>query len=697
GGVGKSTLAARYAAARAGERRQKSPVWWITADSAAGVRAGLADLAAALQPGLSAVLPLEALAELATAWLSAHEGWLLVLDNVTDPADVAPLLGRTMSGQIVVTSRLGEGWHRYGARPLRLDVLTERQSVELLLRIAAHLDPVTGGAAELCGTLGFLPLAIEQAAAYLHQTRLAPAAYLDLLAARPGAMYDQAARGADAAPTVARTWQITLDRIADVPLAGHILRILAWWAPEAIPRTLLGPLASPAEIVDALGVLAAYDMIALDTRTIAVHRLVQAVTRTPDPADPHRRAADIDSARDRAADLLNQARPATTDDPEQWPAWRALLPHVDALTVHARGDTDTADTDLLLYDTGVFLHGQGALDRALRYLERSLAASERLHGSDHPDTMAGRLVLASAYEDAGDLGRALPVYEQTLTDMTRVLGPDHPDTLSCRDYLAGAYTSVGDPARAIAHCERTLADCARVLGPGHSQTLTSRHNLAQAYRSAGDLARAIPLFDQNLADRRRFLGADHVQTLASLNSLARAHRDAGDLARGLTLSEQAQAECARVLGPDHPLTLTSRSNLAYAYRDAGRAKQAADLLKRTLSDMTRVLGDGHPDTLDCGNGLACLYEAVGDRRRAIALFERTLTECVRVLGPDHHHTLSTRNNLAHAYHSAGDLARAIPLFRHSLRECRRVLGEDHPLTKAARGNLAAAQRTGRRW
>lgn len=97
-----------------------NPVWWITADSDDAVQAGLAGLALALQPELATVLPMKALVERATAWLAAHVGWLLVLDNVVDVAGVRPLLERTLTGQVLVTSRLGEGWHRLDAPPARL-------------------------------------------------------------------------------------------------------------------------------------------------------------------------------------------------------------------------------------------------------------------------------------------------------------------------------------------------------------------------------------------------------------------------------------------------------------------------------------------------------------------------------------------------------------------------------------------------
>jgi hypothetical protein len=97
------------------------------------------------------VLPLEALREGAVQWLAAHPGWLVILDNVTDPADVAPLLARTPAGRYLITSRRASGWHGTGVAPVRLDVLDPAEAQALL---AAILSPdqsgEADGAAELC-------------------------------------------------------------------------------------------------------------------------------------------------------------------------------------------------------------------------------------------------------------------------------------------------------------------------------------------------------------------------------------------------------------------------------------------------------------------------------------------------------------------------------------------------------------------
>ncbi|MDT9693041.1 hypothetical protein Q5762_32905 [Streptomyces sp. P9(2023)] len=111
GGIGKSTLAARWAADRVADH---TVVWWITAETPAELDAGLAELARAMQPAVVGVLPEDALRERALQWLATHEGWLLVLDNVSTPSDLRPLLARAGDGgRILVTSRRASGWQDY--------------------------------------------------------------------------------------------------------------------------------------------------------------------------------------------------------------------------------------------------------------------------------------------------------------------------------------------------------------------------------------------------------------------------------------------------------------------------------------------------------------------------------------------------------------------------------------------------------
>jgi tetratricopeptide (TPR) repeat protein len=644
GGIGKSTLAAHWAA----HRFTGNPRWWITANRREAVETGLADLAVALQPAFDG-LPEGFLVKRATQWLATHDDWLIVLDNVERLDHVRFLLGRVPTGRFLLTTRRATGWSGL-ATTLRLEVLDETESVDLFTRILNGVNQAEADdVAALCAELGQLPLAVEQAASYCAETGTSPRIYLSMLAQYPAQMFADTVEGGDAERTVARIWRITLDRLTDTPLAGDILRILAWYAPNGIPRTLLDDLAPAPALAKAIGRLIAYSMIT-DTGggTLAVHRLVQALARTPDQDDPHRRTADIDQARDQATTRLNSDFPPAFESPQVWPQCRVLIPHVDALAKHAPAERDTDGTAFLLGETGRFLLAAGTIGRATEHLHRALVGCTKLSGEDHPNTLISRNNLAYAYKSAGDLSRALPLYERTLADSVRVLGEDQPATLTFRNNLAGAYESAGDLVRAVPLFERTLADRVRVLGEDHPDTLTTRNDLAGAYRSAGDLVRAVPLYERTLADS------------------------------------------VRVLGEDHPNTLTTRNDLARAYRYAGDLRRAVPLFERTLADRVRVLGEDHPDTLTTRNDLAYAFGLAGDLSRSVLLYERTVADSVRVLGEDHPDTLILRHNLAGAYASAGDLRRAVPLYERTLADSVRVLGEEHPTTRALQAHLDAA-------
>jgi tetratricopeptide (TPR) repeat protein len=685
GGIGKSALAAHWAATRSAVH---TVTWWIAADGPASIDAGLASLARTLQPALAGILPAEGFRARAVQWLAAHHGWLIVLDNVINPADVAPLLAQASTGRFLITSRRATGWHNF-ADPIRLDVLAPAEALDLLTQIAGAGSDNLNGAVDLCEELGFLPLAIEQVGAYLAETGITPRDYLELLERYPADMYQASPEGGDASRTIARIWHVTLDRLADEPLIGQLLRILAWYAPTNIPRALLDGLGSPVAVTRAVGRLSAYNMITVTAEVFGVHRLVQAVARTPEPNNPHREALTIETARDQAARQLAVTLP-DWEDPAQWPAWRLLLPHVNALAGYVRSADDTLATFQVLVLAGAFLNTQGQVALAANYFQRALGDAERLLEATHPAILTCRSNLAYAYQASGDLSRALVLFRQVIADQERAFGADHPHTLNSRNNLAGVYYSMGDLERAAPLLEQVLADLDRVLGADHPATLTARNNVASAYQATGDLSRAVPLFEQVLADRQRVLGPDHPDTLTSRNNLASAYQATGDLSQAARFQKRLIADQERVLGPDHVATLNSRGNLASIYRSAGNLRRAVLLFEQAHADHERVLGPDHPSTLTSRANLASIYYDIGDLNRAVPTFEQVLADHERVLGYDHPHTLSCRNGLATAYYAVGDLNRAVPLFEQVADDRRRTLGADHPESLSSLRSLAQA-------
>ncbi|MFK4271601.1 tetratricopeptide repeat protein, partial [Streptomyces milbemycinicus] len=438
GGVGKSTLvlhhARRFLAAGGG------PVWWVDAESASKVMAGLAALATALNP-VHAALPLDEAAQWAVVWLQGRSGWLLVLDNAEDPADLDPYLGRLTTGQMVITTRRDLPWRDLGT-PLRLDTLTPEAAVDVLREITGSADAAELG--RLAEELGYLPLALQQAGAYLAQTRTSPGDYLAQLRQDPAGVLAATAPGDPQQRTIAQLWSVTLSAVETAdPHAVDLLRILAYCAPDPLPRAVLDDALENRRAVDhALGVLAAYSMITLTLTTVTVHRLVQTVVRattpptvpaprrrgirrllaqrTP-PAPPHPSSTTLT--------LLSAAMPSgSPDDVQTWPAWQTILPHIQVVATHHEHVDTHPDLALVLGQSALYLRAQGQAAQALPLTERALSVREVTLGRDHTETAVSLGNLATTLSNLGRHTDALPLEERALTITETTLGPNHPDT-----------------------------------------------------------------------------------------------------------------------------------------------------------------------------------------------------------------------------------------------------------------------------
>ncbi len=493
GGVGKSELALQYAVSC---REEYPLIWWITSEDPAQVQAGLAALAARLCRPVATTGTTAEAADWATAWLQVHPRWLLILDNVNDPGDVEPLLGQLAGGHIVITTRRDAGWERI-ASPIRLDVLDPGPATDLIAaRTGSHGQADRDAAASIAAELGYLPLALDQAAAYITQTRITQANYLQRLREHPAAMH-AAAAGGQAQRTIARVWDITLEAIrARHPAAISLLHILACYAPDNLPRVVLGGSDNPDRLAvdEALGVLSSYSMITLTPDAVSMHRLVQAVLLGRQPPGDEAPAFGGEPPLTTALNWLGQALPANPDsNVAGWPLLRALIPHAENLAALFPADARPETLARVQNQTGLFHDSQGQYERSLALRESALAIYESALGSDHRRTVIVLSNLAFAYWRLGRHREALPLEQRALQITEAALGTDHPNTATQLDNLAATYCDLGQADKALPLQQRALQITEAALGTDHPSTAIQLNNLAATYRDLGQADKALPL------------------------------------------------------------------------------------------------------------------------------------------------------------------------------------------------------------
>ena len=686
GGVGKSELALHYAHAHRGGYVL---TWWITAEDGSQVEAGLAALAGRACPELALAATTPEAAAWAVTWLQAHAGWLLILDDVSDPGDVEPLLGQLHGGHILLTTRRDTGWQRIAA-PVRLDVLAPGPAADLIAAATGQDGPDDAeAAAEIAAELGFLPLALDQAAAYVTQTRIPLARYLDLLRQHPARMHAATAAGGQAQRAIARLWDITLQAISQAdPAAAGLLGALACYASDSIPRAIIGDPGNDGREDETLGLLASYSMITLTAGTVSMHKLVQAVILAAPGGTGT--GGDGPQPRDRALEWLNGALPPDPDtDVAAWPFLRALIPHAEAVASRYAAGQEPPALHRVLNQIAMFHQVQGTYQEALRLRDVCLDIARRLYGDSHNETATSLGNLAVTYSALGRHAEALPLKQRALAVTEAALGPDHPVTAVCLGNLARTYSELGRHADALPLEQRALAVTEAALGPDHPDTAVCLGNLARTYSALGRHADALPLEQRALAVTEAALGPDHPDTAVCLGNLARTYSALGRHADALPLEQRALAVTEAALGPDHPRTALRLGNLAVTYSALGRHADALPLEQRALAVTEAALGPDHPRTaLRLGN-LAVAYSALGRHADALPLKQRALAVTEAALGPDHPDTARCLGNLAATYSELGRHAEALPLKQRALAVTEAALGPDPPDTAVCLGNLAA--------
>jgi tetratricopeptide (TPR) repeat protein len=637
GGVGKTQLAAEFAYGHAADY---DLVYWLAAEQVASIPDQFTALAAQL--GLDPVPEPEGLQAQVHDQLRHVPGWLLIFDNADSVDDLRPWLpGGPMPpgghGHVIVTTRRG-GFAALG-EVMDLDVITPEDALALLRTRVPGLDEATGN--ELAEEFGCLPLALEQAAAYLDRTGLPAGDYLRLLRRRAADLY---ARGqvSGRADKIATLWDLSLERIAaEDPAATQLLDLFAYLAPERIPLALFTahpdllpePLATTAAdelaFTDALGVLVDFSLIKRTEAGLQIHRLLQGALRARRASQPSPPTG-VDGwvlapipATNRGANplgvVLGSLRadaPKTIEDaPQNWPQWAMLLTHVLAATGHLeqtpRPQTAAGpDAAWLLDRAAAYLRVHARLQEARPQAERALAIAETVYGPDHPDVGIVLKTLAGILRDLGLLSQARPLAERALAIDEAAYGPDHPTVATDLNTLAQILRDLGLPGQARPLAERALAIDEATYGPDHSEVGMRLNNLAMILRDLGLLSQARPLAERALAIDEAAYGPDHPTVATVLNNLAMMLRDLGLPGQARPLAERALAIDEATYGPDHPTVATVLNNLAMMLRDLGPLGQARPLAERALAIAEAAYGPDHPTVAAIRGNLALILHGL---------------------------------------------------------------------------------------
>ncbi|MGI5253482.1 FxSxx-COOH system tetratricopeptide repeat protein [Actinacidiphila glaucinigra] len=687
GGVGKSQLALEYVYKH---QQQYKVICWIPAERESLILGALSQLAARL-----GVVPADAENRGAPAANTAvpavlealrtgvpHEDWLLVFDNAEDIDIVRGYFPANGPGKIIVTSR-NRDWERV-ATPLPVNVFERDESIQLLQKRSPGLSREEAG--QLAAALGDLPLAVEQAGAWLGVTGMLVSEYLALLEQRSPEIHELDPNP-DYPVSVAAAWDISLGRIAENnPGARKLLDICACMAPEPVPLSLLrgsrgidiAPDVNPVlresiKLSRAIRDLGQFSLVKLDLRndTLQMHRLLQNVLLTKLGEEERR------TTRDAAHQLLSAAKPGQPSSSLEWRAYLALLPHI--LTSEAVASDDTWVRELI-HDTTSFLYYWGDHENAVVLARQARETWTRTSGENDAQGLRMSKLLAFCLRVLGRVAESIPLNEQAL-EISRRAGVDEEELLDSMTQMCDALRYQGAFAQARDLAQEAYDRAMSQFGPEDPTTLQAAHALGVGLRLCGQYREALALDQETHRLRDLLFGPNSGLTFNTLNAVALDMCESGDYPGARDRQEETYRRQREAVGEHNPGALAAARNLAVFRRRDGALADAAKLSEDTLRRLTTRYGDDHSATLTVAINVVVDRRLAGDLEGSRSLAEETVRRNTQRLGPDHAHTLITMANLSATRRALGDVHTAQELDDAAAARLTASLGKYHVLTR----------------
>jgi len=540
GGIGKTQTAVEYAYRY---RDDYHYVLWVNAATRDELNTSFVGLATLLNLSERQEQDQPKIVAAVKQWFTAHDKWLLIFDNADDLAMAGEFLPTGGKGHLLLTTRA----HAIGplANGIEVEKLDSQQGMLLLLRRAnvlrldASLDdaPLADrtAAAAIVQEMDGLPLALDQAGAFIEETECSVSDYLQRYRQRQDVLLKRrGGPGTDHPEPVATTWSLSFERVEQLdPLAAELLRCCAFLAPDAIPEqmiidgasklgTLLQPVAENALLLDeALGTLLRFSLVQRkrDEHTFSMHRLVQAILRgSMDSAKQRQYAENIVKA-------VNRAFPDVKDY-RNWARCQQYLPHAQVcVDLIDTWEFTFSEARVLLNQLGYYLGQRAQYEEAEPLYQRAIAIGEKTLGPEHPDLATGLNNLAELYRNQGKYEEAEPMYKRAIAIGEKTLGPEHPLLAIYINNLANLYRDQGKYEEAEPLYQRAIAIGEKTLGPEHPDLATWLNNLANLYCDQGRYEEAEPLFKRALAVYEQKLGANHPSTRTIRENYASLLRD----------------------------------------------------------------------------------------------------------------------------------------------------------------------------
>ncbi len=533
----------------------------------------------------------------------------------------------------------------------RAKVLEPEATSEQIQQFAQQLPEEYAAAEKLVIAMDGLPLALDQAGAYIEETRCSLSSYLRSYEQQGHQLLDRRGiLGVDHPHSVFATLGLSCQRAAQRhPAALDLLHFCAIVSPDAIPEELLlkgvshpglvlEPIAADqAQLDQAIAALRSLSLVQRhpETQTLSLHRLVQTVLH--ELMSGQERAVWMR----RATAVLNMAFPEATY--EGWEECERLLPHVLACAAAMSNQSRNQDLAEVLRKAADYLRKRARYEQATLLYERALRIWKQRGESEHPEAIRSLNGLARICFECAHFEQSEALFQQALDLGKLALGPESLEVSHALNGLGITYEMLGKYEQAEPLLQQAMRIRKQVGGPEHLDLAASFNNLAMLYAKQGKEGQAEALYQQALSISNQTLEPEHPFLAYPLYGLALLYAEQGKEEQAEALYQQVLYIDEQALGPEHPDVAYPLNDLAKLYTEQSRYAEAEPLYQRALHIWEQAWGSEHPEVANVLEHMAELNVRQGKHEQAESYLQRACTIFEQHLGQTHPETVKARS------------------------------------------------------
>lgn len=611
-------------------------VLWIHAGSTTRIDQGYRNVARALSlPGWRE--PSTDIHQIVDDWLLSpeHGPWLLVVDSADDmtvfhaseegthgtkPRPITVLLRRlaqTSHGSLVITTRDKRLGRRLlnGSQPVEVPLMNDDDAKQLLRARGAGSSSTDVDAQALVKMLGYLPLAITQAAAFIGENQTSVATYNEIFRcgnSRTGAVLGEdltdPRRDFESRNSVLETWKISFEQLAhQSPRAATFLSTMAVLSPGAVPSALLREDGeSLLEFTKAMGILKAFSLVDADDRGMnyKMHDLVHLATKDWLESRGQRATYEEDA-------LKVVANRFPFGESHEWDQCKKIYPHAGVVE---QFNTSSSSTSLqkarLKQKMANYLRAQDQYDPAMSRHREAAEVFEIECGSRHPETLHNMSDMGLTLTYQGHSRKGERLLRTAATGLEKLQGPQDLDTMNHLARLAENLLCQTQFATAERIYRRVYMSRKAILGEGHPDTLLSLSYMGPPLEWQGKLGESEDVNKRAVRGMQKILPLYNSDLYLAEIKLGFILQKRGKLQEAESSARRSLKNRLAIYGPGHKWVAWSTQTLSLTLRDQGRHEEALYHSKAVVQMREREFPPDHVLVIKAIYTLAFLYHGL---------------------------------------------------------------------------------------